>query len=288
MTSLLILDDQPYTARPFVQAAQKRKLHVEQRQTISEFVETAERWAGQTVPFAALVDLNIREISEQDIDDLGATREEMGNGAEAGLVVVRHVFANGHTEPLRTTLARVPVAIISAERLENHTREGLLALKECREGQTAFIPKAQNAAAIPSGLTYAAFLNDVEAVLSGASGADMAPEMAIFLDVKELMGLSEEEGARLLGFLTKDIDLTELIKSGTQPPSRDWRDRLDHLMDMFVMLMRIYPSASALKWINAPQKHLDGRSPRDLLVSGDMASLLYVEKMVMEIGNQAS
>lgn len=285
MSALLVLDDQLYTVEPFAERARKRHMTVFQTESVVPFKEKAEEWAREGRTFAAAIDMNLRELSEMDLDELGATSGEIGNGEAAGLVVARHVFMEGQDEPLRSALSAVPIAMISAENLAPDVRDDIESLHKERVATTTFIPKPDNVSTpIPNGITFDGFLNTL-AKSKGLKVGGLAQEEAILLDVKSLLRLSDRETAQLLGFTADTIDIKALIARGTRPASRDWRDRLIHLCELIVVLLSIYRRSDAKKWLSAPLAILDGESPREALVSGTMEKMILVKHIVMELGN---
>jgi uncharacterized protein (DUF2384 family) len=288
MTALLILDDQLYTIEALARAAQTLKMEVQKEESIFSFKETAERWASEGRSFATAIDMNLRNITDLDIDELGATREEIGTGEAAGLVVARHVFMNGHDEPMRSALAKVPIAMISAENLKSEARRAIEQIGRERKAETSFVPKPNNAAeAIPKDVSWLGFL---ERALGMSIGKAKVPssEGAILQDVTKLLKLNDAEVARLLGFTNGPIDTAMLLSNGTKPLSRDWSDRLHHLFEALTVLLSVYSKSDAQKWIKSPLNILDGASPRELLLSGSMVDLLVVKHLVFDIGHPSN
>lgn len=284
MTALLILDDQLYTIEPLARTAQDLKMEVQKEESIFSYKETAERWASEGKSFATAIDMNLRNVTDLDIVELGATREEVGNGEAAGLVVARHVYMNGHDEPMRTALAKVPIAMISAENLKSEVRRAIEQIGRERKAETSFFPKPDNAAeAIPKDVNWKGFLERALGMAAGKTKA-ASVEGAILQDVTKLLKLNDAEVAQLLGFTDGPIDTVKLLSKGTKPLSRDWSDRLNHVFEAFTVLLSVYSKSDAQKWMGSRLDILDGASPRELLLTGSMVDLLVVKHLAFDIG----
>ena len=285
MSALLVLDDQLYTVEPFAEQARQRKISVEKTDSVVAFKERAETWAREGQTFAAAIDMNLPDLSEMDLDELGATTEEIGNGEAAGLVVARHVFMDGHEEPLRSALRSVPIAMISAENLAPDVRHEIEALHNERTAATTFIPKPDNSSLpIPKGITFDDFLSTL-AGLDLVRRGGLGQEEAILTDVRRLLGLDDRETAQMLGFTVDAVDVRTLIDRGTRPASRDWRDRLVHLGEIAIVLLSIYRRSDAKKWLSTPIAALEGQCPREALISGSMEEMIRAKYMIMDLGN---
>ena len=162
MTSLLMLDDQPYTIEPLARVALDLGFEVLKEESILPFKETAERLAAEGRAFAVAIDMNLHNIIPLEIEELGATLDEIGNGEAAGLAVVRHVFMNAHREPLSMALSQVPIAIISAHDLKSDARREIDRLQFERAAETSFVPKPNSdAVPIPWKVSWEAFLKRI-------------------------------------------------------------------------------------------------------------------------------
>lgn len=288
MTALLMLDDQPYTIEALARTAQAMRMLVVKEESILSYKETAERWATEGRAFATAIDMNLRNVTDLDIEELGATREEIGNGEAAGLVVARHVFMNGHDEPMRAALSKVPIAMISAEDLKSEARKEIEKLTVERKAETSFVPKPENSArAIPKGASWQKFLERAQGLVAEEVKTPSVEE-AILADVRKLLKLNDLEVAQLLGFLDGPIDVTKLLAKGTSPLSRDWSDRLQHLFDAFYVLLSIYSKSDAQKWMKTPLDILEGASPRELLLTGNMVDLLVVKRLILDLGHPSA
>lgn len=282
LDELLVLDDQLYTVEQFARQASARRIKVFKTDSVLPFKERALEAAKAGKRFAVAIDMNLPALSKNDLEEIGATPEEVGNGEAAGLVVARHVFMNGHDEPARSALHSVPIAMISAENLTSEVRHDIEQLHRQRHADTLFIPKPDNASSpIPRGATFDAFL---DRFLQSRTSTEPGKEEGIFLDVRRLLKLNDEEAARILGF-TGPVNFRHLFEHDTKPISRDWRDRLIHLCDIAVILISIFRRVDAKRWLNRPLESLDGRAPKETMLSGSIVDLLLVKQIVLELGS---
>lgn len=282
MSELLVLDDQLYTVEQFAKQAEVKRIKVFKTASLLPFKEKALAYATAGKKFAVAIDMNLPDLSGNDLEEIGASHEEVGNGESAGLVIARHIFMNGHDEPARSALRKVPIAMISAETLSPETRHDIEKLHKERDGETAFIPKADNPSPpIPRGATFESFL---ERFVPTVQAPALTKEEAIFVDVRRLLKLDNEEAGRILGFMGP-VDFEHLVQHDTQPASRDWRDRLDHLCDIAVLLVSIFRRTDAKKWLARPLEPLDGKTPRETMLSGSAVDLLMVKQIVLELAS---
>lgn len=102
----------------------------------------------------------------------------------------------------------------------------------------------------------------------------------VFARLIEVWGLSESDGATLLGF-DDSSSVRKLLTGVTTLGTRDEQDRVRYLFQIHDALHQLFQNdEQESEWLREPRDSLGGNSPLDLLLEGSMYNLLLVKQYV--------
>lgn len=102
--------------------------------------------------------------------------------------------------------------------------------------------------------------------------------IALFQNIMEDWGFSDEQAATLLGFDDASA-MTDLYRGIMTLRQRDAKDRLKAIISIAADLDALYrDSQTVRRWLREPQKKLGGETPLSLLGEGSMANLLRLHQ----------
>ncbi len=104
----------------------------------------------------------------------------------------------------------------------------------------------------------------------------------VFIDTCMRWGLNEDEQLTLLGYPPRDSTGRLVLQGRVRALTRDARDRAGYVIAISVGLAILYGEnmAAENRWLRRGRTALDGKSPLDRMLEGDMNALIMVNGMV--------